>query len=68
MQIQRNLQNEKQTSSFYTIKFSKLSQINQLPSTLSSGVGINSKSRAFTRKLEFKSIWVDSNQPGWETV
>ena len=31
--IQRNLQNEKRTSCFYSIKFAKLLQIHQLPST-----------------------------------
>ena len=79
MLIQRNLQNEKQTSSFYSIEFSKLSQISQLPSTWLQPyfrVLLGSKwfdssqpeSGVFSRILQFESTRVDSNQPGLEAV
>ena len=73
--MQRNLQNEKRTSTFYSIEFSKWLKINQLPSIRlqpyfrvmlgSKQVDSNQpESGVFTRKLQFELIRVDSNQPG----
>ena len=65
----------KRTSSYYSIKFSKLSQIKQLTSSLLlSGVGMKEcwfesmQIRSIHTQITIRIKRVDSNQPGFEAV